>query len=516
MIAVGLVIVGFWVYSARGRGLPRMLLEVRPSALALLLSVLLLWHGLRFLRWQFMLRRAGIRVPIRPSLAVYLAGLAGVVTPAYVGEALRAVFLRRRFGTPVGRVLQVWVLERVLDFAALGILLLAVVVPIWIESGTVAIAALVALAGTVLLVVALRPSRRAAGHGAPGLSSAVPAATLLSLLMWAPATLTFLLAALGLGIPLGIAEGVQAYASSTILGGLTLMPAGIGTTGSFAILQLQDVGLELAAAVLVVSVGRATTTWLSVAVGGVFLVREFATARKAESAAHFDEIAAEYSLQFKDHVWSYLIGRKMNLLEDALRPSARHGIGLDLGCGLGLQITEMEERGFSVVGVDAAHNLLREATSRGAATAAADALRLPFPDASLDFVYTVGVLHHLPGWDAQARAVEEVARVLKPGGRFVVHETNPRNPLFRFYMGYVFPLLRSIDEGIEWWIEPRTWAEVPSFTVRKIEYFTFLPDFIPRRLMPLATRLERKLEHSRFRSLSVHYMAVLELSGPDR
>ena len=74
----------------------------------------------------------------------------------------------------------------------------------------------------------------------------------------------------------------------------------------------------------------------------------------------------------------------------------------------------------------------------------------------------MGVLHHLPGPEAQARALGEVARVLRPGGRFMVHESNPKNPLFRFYMGYVFPVLKSIDEGTEHWIHPRHWAGMPG------------------------------------------------------
>jgi len=46
-----------------------------------------------------------------------------------------------------------------------------------------------------------------------------------------------------------------------------------------------------------------------------------------------------------------------------------------------------------------------------------------------------------------------------------------------------------------------------------LQYFTFIPDFLPQ---PITTRLlsiEKRLEGSRFRPFSVHYMAVLQKDG---
>jgi hypothetical protein len=77
-------------------------------------------------------------------------------------------------------------------------------------------------------------------------------------------------------------------------------------------------------------------------------------------------------------------------------------------------------------------------------------------------------------------------------------------------MGYVFPVLKSIDDGTEWWIEPARWSVATGMTLREVRYFTFLPDFLPRILMKPSLALERRLEASRFRSRSVHYMAMLQ------
>ena len=49
----------------------------------------------------------------------------------------------------------------------------------------------------------------------------------------------------------------------------------------------------------------------------------------------------------------------------------------------------------------------------------ADAVSIPEADASFDAVVDFGILHHVPDWKA---AVAEVARVLRPGGRFYFEE----------------------------------------------------------------------------------------------
>jgi hypothetical protein len=77
-------------------------------------------------------------------------------------------------------------------------------------------------------------------------------------------------------------------------------------------------------------------------------------------------------------------------------------------------------------------------------------------------------------------------------------------------MGYIFPILKSIDEGIEWWIDPKYWQRVDGMKLLDLQYFTFLPDFVPQWLMRYLLSLERRLEASPLRPYSVHYMAVLK------
>jgi ubiquinone/menaquinone biosynthesis C-methylase UbiE/uncharacterized membrane protein YbhN (UPF0104 family) len=491
--------------------------RVRPLGVLAMLGCTAAWLVLRFLRWQYLLRQSGIRVPIRPTISTYLAGLPGTATPAYVGELIRGVFLRRRFGTPLRSSTAVLVLERLYDVIALGVLL-ALFAGARREA---AIGGLFALLGALLLALFWPLARRGgldatneAWLRSPGTMLKVLA---LSLAPWLVAALLFAGAGWALGIPISMAGSVRVFSLATLLGAVTLLPAGVGGMGSVAIVELGARGLGLSDAVTAVTLVRLMSTGVAMALGLVFLWRELRTIRELgapptvlpDAAAHFDEIAGEYNRQWSPHMWELLLGRKLDLMATALEGSPRQGIGLDLGCGLGIQVDEMTRRGFRVIGIDPSSGLLRAGRKHGLDLIAGSALELPFRNASLDFVYAIGVLHHLPGRQAQASAYREVARVLKPGGVFLIHESNPRNPLFRFYMGYLFPVLKSIDEGTEWWIDPAQPLATSAFVLDDVRFFTWLPDFTPRALLPAAISIERRLERGPFRSWSAHYMAVL-------
>jgi len=74
----------------------------------------------------------------------------------------------------------------------------------------------------------------------------------------------------------------------------------------------------------------------------------------------------------------------------------------------------------SVVGIDITQEhirLARERVGNLAQVLRGDGTNIPFEDASFDYVYSHGVLHRV---DQRRRMVEEIFRVLRPGGRFNV------------------------------------------------------------------------------------------------
>jgi len=513
LLALGALVAGAWLLATSVEPSSEALAAFRFGYALPLLAISALCVWVRFVRWQFMLRRVDVRVPTRESLSLYLASLVGIATPAHVGEVLRCVFLRRRRGVSLPLLLEVLVAERVFDVLAL-LALGACARPG--EAGPFAVA-LVVLTLAVGLVAGLA---RAAGYPlrvSRALASPADTASALalSLVAWGAAALLVALAVRSIGASVGVADGVRVYALSTLLGAATLTPAGVGTTGSVAILELQELGVAFDASVVAVSILRLASTGFALAVGAVFLwveLRRGDVWQRGDAAAHFDVVGASYAAQLAPHVWSRLLERKTDMLAAALPDGATRGV--DLGCGLGDQARALRERGYAVVGVDPSGALLG-AGGGGLPLARASALALPLRDASLDFAYAVGVWHHLGGAEGEAAALREAARVLVPGGRLLIHETNPRNPFYRLYMGYVFPILKSIDEGVERWVDPGSWEAAEGFALREVRYFTFLPDFVPRWLLRWLAPLEARLEASGLRGYSVHYFAVLErVSSP--
>jgi SAM-dependent methyltransferase len=96
---------------------------------------------------------------------------------------------------------------------------------------------------------------------------------------------------------------------------------------------------------------------------------------------------------------------------------------LEIGCGLGTDGAQFARAGADYTGVDLTEAAIELAGRRfelfdlKGNFKVADAENLDFADDTFDLVYSHGVLHHTPD---TARAVREIHRVLKPGGRAVV------------------------------------------------------------------------------------------------
>jgi ubiquinone/menaquinone biosynthesis C-methylase UbiE len=99
---------------------------------------------------------------------------------------------------------------------------------------------------------------------------------------------------------------------------------------------------------------------------------------------------------------------------------------LDVGCGVGGPARVLaREFGANVTGIDLAGGLIQVAERLGELSGSpvtfrqADALELPFDDASFDIVWTQHATTTIPD---KPRLYSEIRRVLRPGGRLAVHD----------------------------------------------------------------------------------------------
>jgi SAM-dependent methyltransferase len=134
-------------------------------------------------------------------------------------------------------------------------------------------------------------------------------------------------------------------------------------------------------------------------------------------------------------------------LVEPLTPVRR---ALDLGCGRGSTLRDV---GLTGVGVDLSILRLRLAP---VPVAQADGAGLPFPDDAFDVVMLVNVLSSVPV-DAHRRSVlEEVRRVLEPGGSVVWYDQRWPNPANRATRALRHRDLQALLPGARIDLEPIT------------------------------------------------------------
>lgn len=120
-------------------------------------------------------------------------------------------------------------------------------------------------------------------------------------------------------------------------------------------------------------------------------------------------------------------------MEAIRRPAAR---ALDLGCGAGRNAVPLAASGWDVVGLDLSWPMLVAAAARGAEAGLAPRLtwalapmdRLPVADQSVDLIIAHGIWNLASSVELFRRAVDEAARVARPGAGLFVF-TFSRNTL---------------------------------------------------------------------------------------
>lgn len=125
-------------------------------------------------------------------------------------------------------------------------------------------------------------------------------------------------------------------------------------------------------------------------------------------------LAADYEQR-----WRHYLGETTRHALNALAPQSGERI-LDVACGTGFALARLAEMpfGLDLAGTDInLHMLSRSRLPSTVDLVHADARHLPFADGRFDAVITLNALHYL---DNPAIAIEEMARVIVPGGRLVV------------------------------------------------------------------------------------------------
>jgi uncharacterized protein (TIRG00374 family) len=257
-------------------------------ALAALCS--LLNYVLRIIRWQRYLARLGRSLPAGFVSLTYIAGFAFTVSPGKVGEMARARYYSR-LGISLPDVAGAFFIERLMDLIAMIVLaaLIVTVAPryqfaMW-SAGLMAAAVLVLLAllpwqllaskleaTTRLPQVLTRFAVGAARALGAARSLLSPGALLFGFLMglaaWALEGLgLYSLGSIFPAVHLASATAIGIYGVAVLVGALSFLPGGLGSTEAVMTALLTTQGYSVGDALLVTIACRIVTLWLAVGIG---------------------------------------------------------------------------------------------------------------------------------------------------------------------------------------------------------------------------------------------------------
>lgn len=135
-------------------------------------------------------------------------------------------------------------------------------------------------------------------------------------------------------------------------------------------------------------------------------------------------------------------------IESFLDERETGGVGLDLGCGNGRHVPPLGTVTDRVLAADVSHGLLDAARERlrdeptPVDFLQADAATVPVRSDVIAVAIYVATLHHLPSRDARVGSLDELARILAPGGRALVSAWSTEHDRFDASVGF--------DTTVDW------------------------------------------------------------------
>lgn len=132
------------------------------------------------------------------------------------------------------------------------------------------------------------------------------------------------------------------------------------------------------------------------------------------SSIDYDRVAPAYDARYSTNAFYAPV--EATLL--GLLGSERAQRIVEVGCGTGHWVARLAEQGFDAEGLDASQRMLEIAREKvpSARFTLGTADALPYPAATVDFIFSVNALHHFA---EPAGYLREAQRVLRPRGRFV-------------------------------------------------------------------------------------------------
>ena len=244
------------------------------------------------IKWHFLLKNSEVDVPLTKSIAVFFSGVAFEITPGQIGALIKSQILKTSYNIPRTKTVPIVIVEKVYDL--IGAILASVIGIIILGMEIYLIAIAISVLAFIFFFMYYKPASELFFNRITKLkffskhienisgfyeivqkSTNVRAATiciLLALAYWfmVSAAAYYTLISFDVNI-LDYLKVLAIYSTSTLLGAISFIPAGIGITeGSIAGLFTLN-GIDVSTALILAVMIRIFTLWYSVSVGFIAL-----------------------------------------------------------------------------------------------------------------------------------------------------------------------------------------------------------------------------------------------------
>lgn len=259
-----------------------------------LLSLSLVNYIGRGLKWHLFGKRLGFSVPLKRMAIYYFSGMSMTVTPGKIGTGLRLWFLHKCHKISYSKGLPLMIMDPITDLASLFIMCLAGVASFGGGQNTSLVVFGAILGGLMLLFAKPKlflliikgiysltkrtKKRRFAAiqkmmrHITTLVNFKTFSSTVFfSMVGWGATTFAFFTILQQMGASISFPQAMFIFSLSTILGGATMSPGGLGGTEAAMVVSLISIGVPEETAIASTLVIRTTTLWFGVFIGFICL-----------------------------------------------------------------------------------------------------------------------------------------------------------------------------------------------------------------------------------------------------
>ena len=257
----------------------------------ILLLVSISWTPL-LVRWQILLKKNDINIPIKKSFLLFLGGMSMSITPGHVGELIKSQLMKTIYNIPRTKTAPIIFVEKFYDLTGAIIASIIGIIILGMDASLILIS--VSILIVIIFLIYYRPifefilkrvtktkffskySENLSDSYEIVRNSTTPQISSisfgLSVLYWIIISVAVHFILLSFGIEsVSILKTISIYSSSVIIGAISFIPGGLGITEGSLIGLFSLEGIDVSLALILSVMIRILTMWYSVSIGFICL-----------------------------------------------------------------------------------------------------------------------------------------------------------------------------------------------------------------------------------------------------